>query len=79
MTFRKLRRSILWHGFVASVVSLVYLFILGFAASYEREWSWKAEPICAIALSFVTLFEGIRIIILHLDDMDTRLKFDPRA
>eukprot|EP00418_Pyrodinium_bahamense_P050310 CAMPEP_0179186910 /NCGR_PEP_ID=MMETSP0796-20121207/92721_1 /TAXON_ID=73915 /ORGANISM="Pyrodinium bahamense, Strain pbaha01" /LENGTH=285 /DNA_ID=CAMNT_0020890931 /DNA_START=22 /DNA_END=880 /DNA_ORIENTATION=+ len=76
---RKLRRSILWHGFVASVVSLVFLFVLGFAASYEKEWSWKAEPIAAIALSFVTLFEGVRIIILHLDDMDTRLKFDPRA
>jgi len=76
---RKLQRSILWHGFVASVVSLVFLFVLGFAASYEKEWSWKAEPIAAIALSLVTLVEGIRIIILHLDDMDDRLRFDPKA
>lgn len=76
---RRMRRRILWHAFVASVVSLLFLFMLGFAASQEKEWSWKAEPICAIALSFVTLFEGVRIIILHLDDMDMRLKFDPRA
>jgi len=76
---RKLDRRIIWHAFVASVVSLIFLFVLGFAASYEKEWSWKAEPIAAIALSFVTLVEGVRIIILHLDDMDIRLKFDPRA
>jgi len=76
---RKLDRRIIWHAFVASVVSLIFLFVLGFAASYEKEWSWKAEPIAAIGLSFVTLIEGVRIIILHLDDMDIRLKFDPRA
>lgn len=76
---RKLKRSILWHGFVASLVSLTFLLVLGFAASYEKEWSWKAEPIAAIGLSFVTLFEGVRIIIMHLDDMETRLRFDPRA
>merc|ERR1711879_896653 len=75
---RKMRRSIIWHGFAASVVSLLFLFLMGFAASYQKEWSWKAEPICAIALSFVTLFEGVRIVIMHLDDMDMRLKFDPR-
>lgn len=76
---KKLRRGIVWHGFIASVVSLLFLFVLGFAASYEKEWSWKAEPVCAIFLSFVTLFEGVRIIIMHLDDMDLRLRFDPRA
>mmetsp|Transcript_37157 Transcript_37157/g.94399 ORF Transcript_37157/g.94399 Transcript_37157/m.94399 type:complete len:289 (-) Transcript_37157:67-933(-) len=77
---RKLKgRSILWHGFSASVVSMLFLLIMGFAASYQKEWSWKAEPIGAIALSFVTLAEGIRIVIMHLDDMDTRLRHDPRA
>lgn len=76
---RKLSRSIIWHAFVASVVSLLFLFVLGLGASYQKEWSWKAEPIAAIVLSFVTLFEGVRIIIMHLDDMDTRLKYDPRA
>jgi len=76
---RKLRRSLIWHGFVASVVSLVFLMLMGLAASYQKEWSWKAEPICAIALSFVTLAEGVRIVIMHLDDMDVRLRFDPRA
>lgn len=75
----KLRRSIIWHAFVASVVSLVFLFVIGLASSYEKEWSWKVEPIAAIALSFVSLGEGIRIVIMHLDDMDTRLRHDPRA
>jgi len=76
---RKLRRQILWHCFVASVVSLLFLFVLGFAASYQREWSWKAEPVAAIVLAFVTLAEGTRIVIMHLDDMDTRLRYDSRA
>lgn len=76
---RKLKRQIVWHGFVASVISLVFLFIIGVAAKNQKEWSWKAEPMCAIALAFVTLAEGIRIVIMHLDDMDTRLRFDPRA
>lgn len=76
---RRLRRSLVWHSFSASIVSCVFLFVLGFAASYEKEWSWKAEPIAAIILSFVSLAEGIRIIILHLDDMDDRVKWDPRA
>lgn len=76
---RKLRRSLVWHAFVASVVSLLFLFILGIAASYEKEWSWKAEPIAAILLVFVTIFEAVRIIIMHLDDVDCRLKFDPHA
>mmetsp|Transcript_67234 Transcript_67234/g.173114 ORF Transcript_67234/g.173114 Transcript_67234/m.173114 type:complete len:302 (+) Transcript_67234:84-989(+) len=76
---RRLRRSICWHAFVASVVSLLFLLVMGIAASYEKQWSWKAEPIAAIALAFVTLAEGVRIIIMHLDDMDTRLRFDPRA
>mmetsp|Transcript_31446 Transcript_31446/g.104270 ORF Transcript_31446/g.104270 Transcript_31446/m.104270 type:complete len:289 (+) Transcript_31446:61-927(+) len=77
---RKLKgRSILWHGFSASVVSMLFLLIMGFAASYQKEWSWKAEPIGAIALSCVALAEGIRIVIMHLDDVDTRLRHDPRA
>lgn len=76
---RKMRRSIVWHCFVVSVVSLLFLGVMGVAASYQKEWSWKAEPICAIALAFIVLAEAIRIVISHLDDMDTRLRFDPRA
>lgn len=79
VTGRRLRRSAVWHGFVISVVSLLFLLVLALAASFEKEWSWKAEPIAAILLTFVTLAEAVRIIILHLDDMDTRLRFDPRA
>jgi len=76
---KKLRRMILWHGFSSSVVSLLFLFVMGLAASYEKEWSWKAEPIAAIILSAVTLIEAIRIIIMHLDDMNVRMRHDPKA
>mmetsp|Transcript_15191 Transcript_15191/g.43751 ORF Transcript_15191/g.43751 Transcript_15191/m.43751 type:complete len:288 (-) Transcript_15191:294-1157(-) len=75
----KMRRVILWHGFVASVVSLLFLLSMGFAASYQKEWSWKAEPICAILLCFITLAEGVRIVIMHLGDTEMRLRNDPRA
>jgi len=76
---RQLRQSLVWHCFIASVVSLVYLGVLGVAALEEKEWSWKAEPIAAIALAFVTLAEGIRVVYYYFDDMDTRLQYDTRA
>jgi hypothetical protein len=76
---RRLRQSLVWHCFIASVVSLLYLLVLGIAALEEKEWSWKAEPIAAIALAFVTLVEGIRIVYYYFDDMDTRLQYDERA
>lgn len=75
----KLRLSFVSHSLVVSVVSLCFLFVLGLAASYEREWSWKAEPIAAMVLSMVMLVEGIRVIINHFDDMDDRLRYDNRA
>jgi len=76
---RKLRQHLVWHCFIASVVSLLYLLVLGIAALEEKEWSWKAEPLAAIALAFVTLIEGIRIVYYYFDDMDTRLQHDERA
>jgi hypothetical protein len=76
---RKLRRSVLWHALVASCVSLLFLFVLALAATEEKEWSWKAEPIAAMMLSCVTLAEGVRIIYNHFDDVDERLGKDPRA
>jgi hypothetical protein len=76
---RKLRRQLIWHGFIASIISLIFLFVLGVGASYQKEWSWKAEPIAAMVLCIVSLVEGVRVIIMHLDDMDARMRFDPRA
>lgn len=76
---RRLRRSIAWHGFGVSAVSLVFFFVLGLAASYQREWSWKAEPVAAIALVVVMLCEGIRTIVVHLGDVELTLGLDPRA
>lgn len=76
---RHLRQSLVWHCFFASVVSLAFLLVLAIAAYEEKEWSWKAEPIAAIALAFLTLIEGIRIVYNHFDDMETRLQHDPRG
>jgi len=76
---RQLRQALVWHCFIASMVSLTYLLVLAIAALEEKEWSWKAEPIAAIALVFVTLCEGIRIVYYYFDDMDTRLQYEPRA
>jgi len=76
---RQLRQALVWHCFVASMVSLTYLLVLAIAALEEREWSWKAEPIAAIGLAFLVLAEGIRIVFYYFDDMDTRLYFEARA
>mmetsp|Transcript_108349 Transcript_108349/g.258550 ORF Transcript_108349/g.258550 Transcript_108349/m.258550 type:complete len:286 (+) Transcript_108349:68-925(+) len=76
---RKLRRSIVWNAFVTSVISLVFLLVMGIAASFEGEGVWKAEPICAIVLALVTVVEGMRITVANMDDMNTRMRFDSRA
>ena len=76
---RQLRRNIVWNAFVTSVISLLFLLVMGIAASYEKEWSWKAEPIAAILLAMVCVIEGIRITIANMDDMSTRMRFDSRA
>jgi len=76
---RKLKRDGIWHAWVASLVSLLFLLVLAVAATEEKEWSWKAEPIAAITLSFITLAEGIRLIYNNFDDVDMRLDHNPRA
>lgn len=76
---RKLKRDAIWHAWVASLVSLLFLLVLAVAATEEKEWSWKAEPIAAITLSFITLAEGIRLIYNNFDDVDMRLDHNPRA
>lgn len=72
-------RSIVWHGFWASVTSLLFLLVLAIAARKEREWSWKAEAIAAIILAMGMLLEAIRIVISYLDDMETRLRHETKA
>mmetsp|Transcript_67249 Transcript_67249/g.161180 ORF Transcript_67249/g.161180 Transcript_67249/m.161180 type:complete len:292 (+) Transcript_67249:97-972(+) len=76
---RRLRMSLLWHAAVTSVISLLFLLVLGIAAVEEKEWAWKAEPIAAIVLSLVTIVEGIRIVYNHFDCMEDRLNNDRRA
>jgi hypothetical protein len=76
---KKLRHAVIWNACVASTMSLLFLLILAIAATEEKEWSWKAEPIAAMALSACCLAEGIRIVYNHLDDVEERLDRDARA
>eukprot|EP00401_Gymnodinium_catenatum_P009893 CAMPEP_0117550214 /NCGR_PEP_ID=MMETSP0784-20121206/48565_1 /TAXON_ID=39447 /ORGANISM="" /LENGTH=286 /DNA_ID=CAMNT_0005347225 /DNA_START=142 /DNA_END=1002 /DNA_ORIENTATION=- len=74
-----LKRRVVKYSVVASMVSLSYLFVLGVAATFEEEWSWKAEPIAAIVLAAATIAEGTRLIYTHLGDVDLRLELDSLA
>eukprot|EP00930_Biecheleria_cincta_P069569 TRINITY_DN57298_c0_g1_i1.p1 TRINITY_DN57298_c0_g1~~TRINITY_DN57298_c0_g1_i1.p1 ORF type:complete len:343 (+),score=39.60 TRINITY_DN57298_c0_g1_i1:31-1029(+) len=76
---RKLRRSTAWQGFVVTLISMLFLLVLGFAASYQREWSWKAEPISAIVLVLLIVVEGARIVCTHLKDVDAVMSHETRA
>lgn len=73
------RLALVSHVAVVTIVSLLYLLVLGVAAAEEKEWSWKAEPIAAIVLVGMTLVEGIRIVYNYLDDMDSRVRRNDRA
>lgn len=76
---RKLRRSTAWQSFVVTLISMLFLLVLGFAASYQREWSWKAEPIAAIVLVILIVVEGSRTICIHFKDVDAVMSHETRA
>mmetsp|Transcript_42582 Transcript_42582/g.97668 ORF Transcript_42582/g.97668 Transcript_42582/m.97668 type:complete len:288 (-) Transcript_42582:109-972(-) len=76
---RALHISLLWHAAVTSVISFLFLLVMGIAAVEEKEWSWKAEPLTAIVLALVSIVEGIRIVYNHFDCMEDRLDNDRRA
>ncbi|CAD7933147.1 unnamed protein product [Amoebophrya sp. A25] len=58
------------HIFWVSLVSSLYCIVLGISASYQKEWSWKAEPIAATIMSLGCVIEGIRICYVYVDDID---------
>jgi hypothetical protein len=74
-----LKRAVVRYSAIASLVSLLYLAVIGIAAVLEDEWSWKAEPIAAIVLACVTVGEGIRLIYTHKGDVDVKLQLDSMA
>ncbi len=61
------------HLFWVSFVSCLFCLVMGIGASYQREWSWKAEPISAAIMAVGCLVEGMRIIYVYLDDVDDLL------
>lgn len=58
------------HIFWVSFSSCLFCFVLGLSASYQKEWSWKAEPIAASILSIGSCIEGMRILYVYFDDPD---------
>lgn len=65
-----LREQFIIHAGVASVASLLFLFVLAIASFYEAEWSWKAEPVAASVLAFMMIGEGIRIVYINFHELD---------
>lgn len=70
------QRDVVWYSFIASLVSLAFLFVLGVAAILEEEKSWKAEPIAALILATFVSIEGARAIYLNLGDVEVKLQQD---
>jgi len=59
--------------------ALLFFLVIGAAAGFESEASWKAEPVAAIVLAVFAVAEGYRMIYTHCGDIDTRMEFDPWA
>lgn len=72
----KLKKVIVWHAFGASVVSVLFLLVIGVAEITEAEWSWKAEPFAAIILAMGTVMEASRVIHTHRYDISALLSSD---
>jgi len=74
-----LKRAVVRYSITASLVSLLYLFVIAMAAMMEDEWSWKAEPLFAMILACVTVAEGGRLIYTHRGSVDLKLDLDSWA
>lgn len=74
-----MNRSVVWVGLTCSLVTLLYLLVIGIAARAQDEWSWKAEPIAAAVLACVNVGEGIRLVSAHRHNIDAKLDIDPWA
>lgn len=68
-----LPQPVVGQGFTASLVSLSFLLIIGLASTFQSERTWKAEPIAAMLMSFLTISEGLQILLNHWTDIDARL------
>lgn len=76
---RRVRISIVRRSCSISVVSLFFFLLHGLSVSFQREWSWKAEPIAAIVLAALMLIDGIHMLIENLGDVDARLAKNARV
>lgn len=75
----RLRHGILWQGFMCSLVSLLFMLALGMAGGYEKEFTWKVEPVVAVTLSLLTIGHAAYIIWRHWGDVEQRLQANPLA
>eukprot|EP00392_Amoebophrya_sp_AT5.2_P003997 g4002.t1 len=67
------------HIFWVSAVSAIFCVVLAISASYQKEWSWKAEPIAATILAIGCILEGMRICYVYCDDIDDLLTRHSKA
>ena len=65
-----LEHKLVNHTFFCSVVCCLACTILAIGMTFEKEWSWKVDPICAIILGVLCIIEGMRISYVWLDDVD---------
>eukprot|EP00428_Durinskia_dybowskii_P034228 CAMPEP_0170259248 /NCGR_PEP_ID=MMETSP0116_2-20130129/29495_1 /TAXON_ID=400756 /ORGANISM="Durinskia baltica, Strain CSIRO CS-38" /LENGTH=345 /DNA_ID=CAMNT_0010510293 /DNA_START=8 /DNA_END=1045 /DNA_ORIENTATION=+ len=69
----RLRSNIAWHGVIVSAISALFFLVLIVASTFQREWSWKVEPIVAIILLCIMSCESIRMLLSHITDVETVL------
>ena len=47
--------------------------VLAIGLTYESEYSWKIDPICAMVMAGCCIVEGFRICYVFFDDVDDLL------
>ena len=58
------------HLFWVSFTSCCFCFVLGASASWQAEWSYKAEAVGACLLAIGSCVEGMRILYVYFDDIE---------
>ena len=61
------------HTFFCSIICALTCLVLGIGLTYESEYSWKFDPICAMVMAGCCIVEGFRICYVFFDDVDDLL------
>merc|ERR1719205_376592 len=69
----RMERDLIWQCFFCSLISVLFLILLGMAGGYEEEFTWKAEPLAAIVMSIVVALHAVYVMALHRESADRRV------